>query len=88
MITIQLNGRNEQVPEGLTLAALVEHLNLPADRVAVEHNLEVVPRARWQQVAIQPGDRLEVVQLVGGGMGTSDTRAYRLDGEPLSSTLG
>ena len=67
-MTVQLNGECREVPEGLTLAALVEWLKLPRDRVAVERNLEIVPRARWNVTPIQVGDRLEVVHLVGGGM--------------------
>ena len=67
-VTVQLNGELREVPEGLTLAALIEWLKLPGDRVAVERNLEIVPRARWNVTPIQAGDRLEVVHLVGGGM--------------------
>lgn len=67
MITIHLNGREQEVPEGLTLVALVEWLKLPRDRVAVERNLEIVPRSRWTETPIQAGDRLEVVHFVGGG---------------------
>ena len=67
MITIQLNGEPREIPDGLTLAALIDWLKLPADRVAVERNLEIVSRGDWQQTRIQAGDRLEVVQFVGGG---------------------
>jgi sulfur carrier protein len=67
LITIQLNGEPREVPDGLTLAALVEWLKLPADRVAVEHNLEIVPRKQWPRTPIRAGDRLEVVHFVGGG---------------------
>ena len=67
-MTVQLNGELREVPEGLTLAALIEWLKLPRDRVAVERNLEIVPRARWNVTPIQAGDQLEVVHLVGGGM--------------------
>jgi thiamine biosynthesis protein ThiS len=67
VVTIQLNGEPREVPEGLTLAALIEWLKLPRDRVAVERNLEIVPRARWSVTPIQAGDQLEVVHLVGGG---------------------
>ena len=67
-VTVQLNGELREVPEGLTLAALIEWLKLPRDRVAVERNLEIVPRARWNLTPIQAGDQLEVVHLVGGGM--------------------
>ena len=66
-VTIQLNGEPREVPEGLTLAALLEWLKLPRDRVAVERNLEIVPRTRWDVTRIEAGDRLEVVHLVGGG---------------------
>jgi len=68
VLTIQLNGEPREVPEDLTLAALIDWLKLPPDRVAVERNLEIVPRARWSATPIQAGDRLEVVHLVGGGM--------------------
>jgi thiamine biosynthesis protein ThiS len=67
LIAIQLNGEKKEIPEGLNLTSLLELLKLPADRVAVERNLEIVPRARWGETALQDGDRLEVVQFVGGG---------------------
>jgi thiamine biosynthesis protein ThiS len=69
LVTIHLNGEAKEVPEGLTLAALLEWLKLPADRVAVERNLEIVPKARWGETPIQANDRLEVVHFVGGGLG-------------------
>jgi thiamine biosynthesis protein ThiS len=67
VITIHLNGKKEEVPEGLTLAGLLARLKLPAERVAVERNLAIVPRSLWAQTPIQAGDRLEVVHFVGGG---------------------
>lgn len=67
MITIWLNGESRDVPDGLTLQALLEWLKLPVDRVAVERNMEIVPRARWRETTIVDGDRLEVVHFVGGG---------------------
>jgi len=67
LITIHLNGEAREVAEGLTLAGLLEWLKLPADRVAVERNLEIVARAQWSETSIQAGDRLEVVNFVGGG---------------------
>ena len=69
MINIHLNGEARQVPEGLTLAALLDWLHLPADRMAVERNLEIVPRGQWNQTMIGEGDRLEVVQFVGEQFG-------------------
>lgn len=68
-MTIQLNGDPRQVPEGLTLAGLLEWLGLAPDRVAVERNREIVKRSEWGATPIEEGDRLEVVQMVGGGSG-------------------
>ena len=67
MINIHLNGESREVPADLTLAALFEWLKLPADRLAVECNLEIVPRSKWGDLIVQPNDRLEVVHFVGGG---------------------
>jgi thiamine biosynthesis protein ThiS len=78
VVTIQLNGELREVPEGLNVAELMEWLKLPHDRVAVERNLEIVPRAHWDVTLIQAGDRLEVVHLVGGGFsGWLETAAGR-----------
>jgi thiamine biosynthesis protein ThiS len=67
LISIHLNGELREVPEGLNLAALLEWLKLPADRVAVERNLEIVSRPQWSETIIRADDRLEVVHFVGGG---------------------
>jgi len=57
--------------DGLTLAALIAQLGGKPDRVAVELNLEIVPRHKWQDTILRNGDRLEVVHFVGGGNGCS-----------------
>ncbi|HET9837952.1 MAG TPA: sulfur carrier protein ThiS [Candidatus Angelobacter sp.] len=62
-----LNGDQRDFPDGLTVAALVSQLGMKPDRVAVELNLEIVPRARWETITLKDGDRLEVVHFVGGG---------------------
>lgn len=67
MITIQLNGEPREIPAGLTVTGLLKQLQFPADRVAVERNLEIVPRNQWDATLIEAGDRLEVVHFVGGG---------------------
>lgn len=64
---LQLNGEQRDFPDGLTLAALVEHLGMKPDRVAVELNLEIVPRTNWQATQLKDGDKLEIVHFVGGG---------------------
>jgi sulfur carrier protein len=64
---LTINGEEKDYPGITTLASLVEHLGLKPDRVAIELNLDIVPRAHWGQTDLQAGDRLEVVQFVGGG---------------------
>ncbi len=62
-----VNGTEKVVPEGLTLNGLVRELSLERHPIAVELNLEVVPRDRYDQVRLSEGDSLEIVSLVGGG---------------------
>lgn len=64
---LQINGEERELADELTLAALLEQLGMKADRVAVELNREIVRRERWPQTSLQAGDRLEIVQFVGGG---------------------
>ncbi|HZZ28152.1 MAG TPA: sulfur carrier protein ThiS [Pirellulales bacterium] len=64
---IFVNGQTRTVPEGTTLAQLLSQLEVAARHVAVEINLELVPRAQHAQHRLAEGDRLEVVTLVGGG---------------------
>ena len=66
-MVLQINGEEKEFPEGLTLAALVGHLGMKPDRVAVELNLEIVARANWDSVFLKTGDKLEIVHFVGGG---------------------
>ena len=66
-MTLHINGEPRDFSDGLTLAALVEQLGMKADRVAVELNLEIVPRASWQATQLKDGDKLEIVHFVGGG---------------------
>jgi sulfur carrier protein len=67
---LQINGEERDFsgsPTPFTLAALVETLGMKADRVAVELNLNIVPRDRWADTQLNDGDRLEIVHFVGGG---------------------
>ncbi len=64
---VQINGEERQLAGGLTLAQLIEQLGMKPDRVAVERNREIVPRAQWPATALAEGDRLEIVHFVGGG---------------------
>ena len=67
MMTIQVNGETQQVPEGLTVADLLRQMEFPDDRVAVERNLEILPRTRWAGTRLEMGDRYEIVHFIGGG---------------------
>lgn len=64
---VLVNEESREVPEGTTVAGLVEHLKLPAGRLALELNRAVVPRAKWTGVVLSEGDRVEIVHFVGGG---------------------
>ena len=68
-MTLQINGQTRSFPEPApsTLDQLIQQLGMKADRVAVERNGEIVPRAEWTGTVVQSGDRLEVVHFVGGG---------------------
>ena len=66
-MTLQINGESREFADGLTLAALIAQLGSKADRVAVELNLEIVSRDKWQDTILRNGDRLEIVHFVGGG---------------------
>jgi sulfur carrier protein len=64
---IHLNGEPRDVPEGVTVAQLLELLEVRMKGVAVERNLDVIPRAEHTTTCLAAGDRVEVVTLVGGG---------------------
>jgi sulfur carrier protein len=64
---LHLNGESREFPDGLTVAALIGRLGMKPDRVAVELNLEILPRSQWEATALKAGDKLEVVHFVGGG---------------------
>lgn len=64
---IQVNGESREVAAGSTVAALLSELGVTQPHVAVELNLEVVPRAEHRETVLREGDKLEVVTLVGGG---------------------
>lgn len=63
---LQVNGEFREVAAA-TILALVEELGLDVRKVAVERNLEIVPRSLHGTTALDDGDRIELVQFVGGG---------------------
>jgi len=66
-VSIRVNGEHKRVTAGLTIAGLAEELGLVPAKLAVERNLEVVPRSTLDQVIVEDGDELEIVHFVGGG---------------------
>jgi sulfur carrier protein len=64
---IQLNGENYMIEGDTGLPALLERLKMRRGRVAVEINQAVIPRARYDEVKLKPGDTVEVINFVGGG---------------------
>ncbi|WOI52113.1 sulfur carrier protein ThiS [Parvularcula sp. LCG005] len=66
MVEIILNGEGTTV-EAATVLGLLEVMELPVTKIAVEHNLAIVPKSAFASTAIADGDRIEIVQFVGGG---------------------
>lgn len=64
---ITVNGETREFHPGMTVVGLLRELGLNAGRVAIERNLEILPRPRWQETQVAAGDRYEIVQFVGGG---------------------
>ena len=64
---IFVNGEQKACGESVSLAQLIAELGMKGDRVAVELNREIVPRAQWPGTELHDGDRLEIVHFVGGG---------------------
>lgn len=64
---ITVNGELRQVPEGMDVPHLLTHLGIRAERVAIERNLEILPRESWPATRVTSGDRYEIVHFVGGG---------------------
>lgn len=66
-VSIRVNGEHRRVRTGLTIADLALELGLDPVKVAVERNLEIVPRSTLSQVPVEDGDDFEIVTFVGGG---------------------
>jgi len=64
---VVINGEAKDVPEGLNLRSLLEHLSLPHQRIAVEVDQQVIRKADWDQTLVSAGTRIEIVHFVGGG---------------------
>ena len=67
LIAIDLNGEPYTIQGNSGLEALLKKLNLPPSRVAVEINRAVVPKAEYARTVLKPGDKVEIINFVGGG---------------------
>jgi len=66
-VTITVNGELRATSAEATVADLLRDLGLEAGRVAIERNLEILPRPKWPETRLAADDRYEIVQFVGGG---------------------
>ncbi|HTU34182.1 MAG TPA: sulfur carrier protein ThiS [Candidatus Acidoferrum sp.] len=66
-MTVVINGEPQEIPDSLTVTALLGHLGMRSERVAIERNRDILPRALWAETQVQPSDSFEIVQFVGGG---------------------
>jgi sulfur carrier protein len=66
-IEIIVNGDARQVSQGVRVTDLIKQLELATERLAIELNLSILPRAKWSETELRSGDRLEIVHFVGGG---------------------
>ncbi|MBN3536769.1 sulfur carrier protein ThiS [Sphingomonas pseudosanguinis] len=89
-VTITVNGEHKRVAAGLSLADLASQLGLVPEKVAVERNLEVVPRSTLAQVEVEDGDEIEIVHFVGGGdhvAPVTDDDSWEVAGQRFRSRL-
>jgi sulfur carrier protein len=66
-IAILVNGESRETPADATVLTLLDQLGLNPGRVAIEYNLQILPKTKWEETKVAPGDRFEIVQFVGGG---------------------
>ncbi|WP_082458117.1 sulfur carrier protein ThiS [Sphingomonas sp. Leaf10] len=88
-ISIMVNGDHMRVRDGITLAELAAQIGLVPEKVAVERNLEVVPRSTLAEVKVEDGDELEIVHFVGGGdhVAPKDADTWSVAGKTFRSRL-
>ncbi len=66
-MNVFVNGESREIADGAWMADLVEELALNGQRFAVEVNAELIPRSRFSEHHLKPGDKIEIIQAVGGG---------------------
>jgi len=73
-LRVHVNGESKELTSGLSLYNLIEQLELPTQRIAVELNREVVRKSEWPTTSLNEGDRIEIVHFVGGGSAFASSR--------------
>jgi thiamine biosynthesis protein ThiS len=66
-LLVTINGEEKKIEDGLKVSDLIPLLELKAERLAIEVNRRIIRRANWQQTPLADGDKIEIVQFVGGG---------------------
>ena len=67
MINVTINGDQHSLDKALCLVDLLARFEIEDDKVAIEHNREIVPKTTFDQVIVNDGDNLEIVHFIGGG---------------------
>jgi len=66
-MNVTINGEEHKLSEALSMSALMEHLGVEPNQVAIERNLEIVPKSLHSKVIVAEGDVIEIVEFIGGG---------------------
>lgn len=66
-MNIKVNGENIEISDPLTINGLLKHIGLDDRKVAIERNLEIVPKSNYSVTNISDGDQIEIVHFIGGG---------------------
>ena len=92
-MSVVINGENREITSPITVTVLLRDLGLAARKIALEHNLEIVPRSAYDKTLVSDGDRLEIVHFIGGGDalsdqdGDSDDDSWTVAGRKMTSRL-
>lgn len=90
-LNVTLNGEPRALDGGLTVKTMLQSLGLDPAKIAVERNLQIVPRSTYDQVAVTDGDRFEIVHFIGGGNAPVDMprvdKPFTIAGRAFASRL-
>ncbi|ANK81504.1 MAG: thiamine biosynthesis protein ThiS [Rhizobiales bacterium NRL2] len=87
---ITVNGKERDFDEGITILDLLSQMRLDSRKIAVELNLEIVPRSAYHRTALEYGDQIEIVHFIGGGADTASRRgedSFTVAGRTFTSRL-